>query len=107
VKSDDLKSLFYVALIGGGAYLAYQAYLSIMAGAGKVGSAVASGASAASSSVADTIQTIVGDGIAQPGGTYTVTMADGSVQTVQAGQSPTPVNGLSGMRRRKIRVRQK
>lgn len=105
MKSDDLKTVFYLALIAGGAYLAYQAYLSITAGLSKVGAGIAAGAAAASSNVADTVQSIVGSGIAQPGGSYTVTMADGSTQTVAAGQLPTPVDGLGSYRRRRYRVK--
>src|SRR5271155_2110627 len=105
MKSDDIKSGLYLALIAGGVYLAYQAYLSITAGASKVGAGIAAGASSASSTVADAVQAITGTGIAQPGGSYTVTMADGSVQTVPYGQLPvaTATNGLGRLTRRRLR----
>src|SRR5208282_4125281 len=108
VKSDDIKALLYLALIGGGAYLAYQGYQAIIAALNKVGTGVSTAAAAASSNVADTVQSIIGNGIAQPGGTYTVTLADGSVQTVPYGQLPvqSTTNGLGAMRRR-IRMRVK
>jgi hypothetical protein len=38
--------------------------------------------------VADAAQFVLGTGIAQPGEVYTVTMPDGSVQTVPYGQLP-------------------
>ena len=107
MKSDDIKSVMYLALIAGGAYLAYLAYQALMAAIPKVTTAAA----AASSSLADAAQSIfqTNNGVAVPGGTYTVTMADGTVQTVPYGQMPAgepggPVSGLNGYRRR-IRIK--
>ena len=99
MKSDDIKSLMYLGLLAAGAYLAYQAYLWITKQALP---AVTTAAATASSGVADVAQSIFGTGIAQPGQTYTVTMPDGSIQTVPYGQLPTPIAGLG---KYKLRVR--
>ena len=112
MKSDDVKTIFYIALGAGAIYLAWKAYQAISGIAAPVAAAVSAAADSAGSNLADTVQAITGSGIAQPGGTYTVTMSDGSVQTVPYGQMPKPlasqVNGLGAVRRpaiRRMRVR--
>jgi uncharacterized protein HemX len=99
MKSDDLKTVFYLALGVGGIYVGWQIYQFLKAARDKAGQAQ----DAAASTVADAAQALLqtNSGIATPGGTYQVTMADGSVQTVPYGQLPQqPANGLGRIRRR-------
>lgn len=107
MDSDDLKTVFYLALAGAAAYAAWYLYQSVSKAGSAVGAAVSNAQATAASSVADAAQSIFGNGIAQPGGSYQVTMQDGSVQTVPYGQLPnyTPQNsgGLNGLKRRTIR----
>ncbi len=109
MTSDDIKSAMYLAAIGVAAYIAYQVYQTISAGPSKVASAASAAQQSAASSVADAAQAVLGTGQAVPGGTYTVTMQDGSVQTVPYGQLPqyTAQNspGTSGLGRLKRRRR--
>jgi hypothetical protein len=69
------------ALIAVGVYLIYKTFT----GAKTV---LVNAQQAAGSTLADAIQFVVGTGQAQPGEVYTVTMPDGSVQTVAYGQLP-------------------
>ena len=108
MDSDDLKSVFYLALAGAAAYAVWTLYNSVSKASSTAVAAVTGAQQAAASSVADAAQSIFGTGIAQPGGSYTVTMQDGSVQTVPYGQLPnyTAQNSpgaLNGYRRRTIR----
>jgi hypothetical protein len=66
----------------------YVLYQKLKAGATAGAAAVGTAFSNTSSGLADAAQSVLGTGIAAPGGTYTVTMADGSVQTVPYGQLP-------------------
>jgi len=113
VQSDDVKTVFYLALGAGAVYLAWKAYQTVAGAASAAATAASAAQDTAASSVADAAQAILGTGIAQPGQSYTVTMPDGSVQTVPYGKMPTPLpsqlNGLGAMRRpgiRRYRVRQ-
>ena len=84
MKLEDTESLLLIGAVGIIGYLIYKA-----AGVGTAAAnSVANAASDLSSSIADEAQSILGNGLAQPGGTYTVTMQDGSVQTVPYGQLP-------------------
>jgi hypothetical protein len=78
MTESDTAALIKWSVIGVGIYLAYQAIK------GTANIAV-NAASAAGSSVADAAQFLLGNGIAQPGETYDVTMPDGSVQTLAYG----------------------
>lgn len=111
MSSDNVKALFYLALIGGGAYLAWLLYQSLTKAGSAVGTAVTNAQASAASSAADLAEALLGTNQpAQPGQTYTVTMQDGSVQTVPYGQLPTytPQNSpsiVNGLGRLKIRRR--
>jgi hypothetical protein len=79
--SKDAETALVIVGLGVVAYLIYQA---VKGGAAAVGAAT----SAAGSAVADAAGSITNYGRAVPGGTYNVTMADGTVQTVPYGQLP-------------------
>jgi hypothetical protein len=81
--SKQTDTALVVVGVGVLAYLVYQ----LIKGAG---GAVASATAAAGSAVADAAGALTNYGLAQPGGTYDVTMADGTVQTVPYGQLPNP-----------------
>ena len=75
--SDVLKW----ALIAGGAYLLYRTFIATK-------NVIVDATQAAGSTLADAAQFVLGTGIAKPGEVYSVTMPDGSVQTVPYGQLP-------------------
>lgn len=87
MNEHDTAEILKWGLIGFGAYLLYKA----ISGAANV---VVNATSAAGSSLADAAQFILGNGIAQPGEVYTVTMPDGSIQTVAYGDLPNAAAGL-------------
>lgn len=84
---SDTEGFVELALVAVGVYLVYQLVKS-----------APSATAAAASAVADAACGITGACTpAQPGQTYQVTMADGSVQTVPYGQLPNPAGaGITG-----------
>ena len=88
--SKESDTVWILAAVGVGGYLLYQL---IKGGA----SAVSAATDAAGNSVANAVESVFGTGQAVPGGTYQVTMADGTVQTVPYGQLPNPAGaGIQG-----------
>src|SRR5271168_5038019 len=77
----DIEIYVQWGLIAFGVYLLYQFFNGTK-------NVLVNATSAAGSSLADAAQFVLGNGIAQPGQVYTVTMPDGSVQTVAYGQLP-------------------
>lgn len=88
MTKDESEGLVILVGVGVAAYLLYRAYQSAAGLVSSGAAAVADAASAASSSVAD----LFPNNIAQPGGTFTATQADGSQITVPYGwKSGDPV----------------
>ena len=79
--SKETDTAWVLVAVGVGAYLLYQL---VKGGA----SAVAAATDAAGNPVANAVESVFGTGAAVPGGTYEVTMADGTVQTGPYGQLP-------------------
>src|SRR5271155_5600561 len=69
------------ALIAAGVFIIYKMFSSAK-------TVLVNAQQAAGSTLADAIQFVAGTGIASPGEVYSVTMPDGSVQTVPYGQLP-------------------
>jgi hypothetical protein len=78
MKTTDWLKYGFLA---GAIYLVYKAVKGTAA-------IVVNAQQAAGSTVADAAQFLLGNGIAQPGNTYEVTMPDGSVQTLAYGMLP-------------------
>jgi hypothetical protein len=93
---DDIEGVVILGAIGFAAYALYTVYQELAKGAGAAATAVAQAGSAISSGLADATQNILGSGLCGDEGntTYTVTMPDDSVQTVNCGQTPATVNGF-------------
>jgi len=88
VKPENLKTLLTFVGLLGGAWIIYEIVLLISKKIPDVQQAAASDA-------VDALQSVIGSGIVAPGQTYTVTMPDGSQQTVtQSAQAMQPMNGL-------------
>jgi hypothetical protein len=81
--SKESDTALVIVGVGIAAYLLYQL---VKGGA----SAVAAATDSAGNAVANAAESILGTGKAVPGGTYQVTMPDGTVQTVPYGQLPNP-----------------
>jgi hypothetical protein len=81
--SKETDTALLVVGVGVVAYILYQV---LKGGAAAVSAATES----AGSAVADAAGALTNYGAASPGGTYDVTMADGTVQTVPYGQLPNP-----------------
>jgi hypothetical protein len=79
--ASDTEGLVTLALVGVGAYLLYQ----LVTKGPSVPAAIASAGLDAAENAG-----IINYGKASPGGTYDVTMPDGTVQTVPYGQLPNP-----------------
>jgi hypothetical protein len=86
--SDKVEGWVGLALLVGGVYVAYKIFGAAKAGVAAVGQAQ----QAAGSAVADFAQSILGTGLATPGTSYTVHMADGTTQIVPYGQLPVPTS---------------
>ena len=78
---SDTEGLVELVLVGVGVYLVYQLVKAAPNAAANAGAAVVDAAENAG---------LINYGKASPGGTYQVTMPDGSVQTVPYGQLPNP-----------------
>jgi hypothetical protein len=70
-----------IGLVAVGAYFLYKYFISAK-------NVIVDATQAAGSSLADAAQFVLGTGIAKPGEVYSVTMPDGTVQTVPYGQLP-------------------
>lgn len=79
--ASDTEGWVGLALIGVGIYLLYELITKAPSAAAAAGAAAVDAAENAG---------LINYGRAQPGGTYQVTMPDGSVQTVPTGQLPNP-----------------
>ena len=87
MNEHDTAQILKWGLIGIGGYLLYKTFIATK-------NVVVNAQQAAGSSLADAAQFILGNGIAQPGEVYTVTMPDNSVQTVAYGDLPNAAAGL-------------
>ncbi len=81
MNEHDTAQILKWGVIAIGGYLLYKTFV-------KAKNVIVDAREAAGSSLADAAQFILGNGIAQPGEVYTVTMPDDSVQTVAYGQLP-------------------
>lgn len=88
---QNKEDLIFFGLIAFGAYLLYRTFTGVK-------SIAVNASQAAGSSAADAAQYLLGNGLAQPGQVYSVTMPDGSIQTVaygsQPGAGPLPASGV-------------
>lgn len=103
MKMFRTSDLVVIAALGG---LAYWLYTKAKATVAASTAAIANAPAAAASGIVDIAEGLFGSGIAQPGQSYTVTMADGTVQTVPYGQLPTPV-GVNGLGTYPVKVRRR
>jgi hypothetical protein len=80
-SASDIGTYIKWGLIAVGIYFLYKMFTGTK-------NVLVNAQQAAGSSLADAAQFVLGTGIAKPGEVYTVTMPDGSTQTVAYGQLP-------------------
>ena len=89
-RNPSIKDMNTLLVWGGIAVAAFLIY-KLISGAKSV---LVNASQAAGSSLADAAQFVLGSGQASPGEVYTVTMPDGSVQTVAYSQLPQAAGAL-------------